>query len=180
MEYLTNLPTEILSYRIFPALSLTEIEKLNQVSDKFNKIGKNDTLWELKTIAEFSQYDIHKSLDISWKDYYRLLIRGKMIQVYSQADHIFNIPFNLNMLGVTIYMIKSYISMIQYNGIIHIKFIHNRRQIYCFRNYSGPLNECVTTWCGNMNLDSLDSIEALIKSHNVTPCTITLMVTTIK
>jgi hypothetical protein len=132
ISYFLSLPDEVLITEIFPRFGIDVLNRLCQVNVRFNLICQDETLWQIKTINEFPS--LSKPSNISWKDYYRLLV-GKRIPLYYQGDRISYIPFDLSLLNGVISLIVPYINQNQLTGIVNIVFIDDQRNLIIVVKY---------------------------------------------
>lgn len=101
-----NLPIDILWNVVFRFLSWEEIMNICQTDARLAAMCQDESLWQFKLALDFPEFVSNKSAEISWKQYYRLLITGKMLPLYYQGDPIANIPFEPRMLEKIISLVE--------------------------------------------------------------------------
>lgn len=101
-------------------LSLDEIMSLFRLNKRLQTICSNPELWRIKLGNEYPTYTTSKLFDLTWKDYYRLLLKGRQLPVYHHGDRIAFVPFMPNFIDQVIKLISLYVND---SRITHIVFI---------------------------------------------------------
>lgn len=118
-----TLPIDILWNVIFNFLSWEEIMNVCQTNSRFTTLWQNESLWQFKFAVNFPQFLSKKSPEISWKQYYRLIIIPKKLPLYYQGDPIANVPFEPHMLEKIISLIEVNIEAL--TSEVNIVFINH-------------------------------------------------------
>lgn len=122
-DYFLSLPNDVLLEKIFSLLSLTEITRLCSVHPRLATVCAGDDFWRNRALDEFPS-EVHVNPEqLSWRNYYRFLAE-KRIPLYYHGDRISRIPFNFQLLDLTLSMITPYIKL---EGTVNIVFIGSRR-----------------------------------------------------
>ncbi|SNW62015.1 F-box domain-containing protein [Orpheovirus IHUMI-LCC2] len=84
---LETLPPEILINNIFTNLSIYKLLNLCQSSDNINNICLDDNTWYILTKNKYADFEINKTDDITWYDYYTMLSTVNLQIIYN-GDYI--------------------------------------------------------------------------------------------
>lgn len=95
---------------------------LCRTDEYVTKICRGEKLWMIKMNYEFPEYIALKPMDISWREYY-IFVSSKLLPLYYHGDRLGWIPFQIDMINLTLTFITSYINQIESNDIVSIAFI---------------------------------------------------------
>ena len=96
-----KLPNEILIWQIIYRLPIETINSLCTSSKRFSYICRDENIWKQKVLVDFPGLEHDKANDISWRDFYILLLiqqreqtnrRRVLLQPAEYPNYLSNIP----------------------------------------------------------------------------------------
>lgn len=158
-----DLPDDVLVNEILPRLSSYRLAQVCSVSPRLAALCSGEDLWRVKSFLDFPSDAPLRSMNTSWRDYYRFL-SSLRIPLHYRGEIIAFIPWDRTQLELMRDIVAKHLPVDELNVVL---VDSQRRPVLAWRHLNGPIVPIRNDWSNVVRAVAFDGPELRLDNATI-------------